>query len=316
MPALSVIVPAYSNATSVERAVAALHAAAAAVDGGAEIVVVMNRRIDGLGLGPDTRVLTAHGNLGFAAGVMRGVRETTGEWIAVVNDDCVVAPEALAAALRTGSAAPEIGSVAGLVLFADRPSIVNAAGIVVDVLGVAAERLVGAPASAAARSGDVFGCSGAFALYRRRMLDEVGGFDESFFAYLEDADIAWRAQAAGWRCVFEPAAHAVHAHSSVLGHGSHRKHFLVGRNRVRMLAKNATAAQLIRYGVAIVLYDVAYVAYAAARHRTLAPLLGRVAGLREWRRYRSVGAATRAPVRLARPQGLGAARRRDRVYRG
>lgn len=311
---LSVVVPAYSDAAAVGRSVAALEHAAAAVDDGVEILVVLNRPLGEIYGGGHVRFLPAHENLGFAGGVMHGVRHAEGEWIAVVNDDCVVEPSALRALLDAGRAEGRVGAVAGLMVFADRPSVVNAAGIVVDELGVASERLVGASVSAAQRA-NVFGASGGLALYRRAMLDDVGGLDESFFSYLEDADLAWRAQARGWRCVFEPEARALHAHSAVLGHASPAKHFLVGRNRVRMLAKNATADQLRRGGLAMFAYDVAYVLYALIRQGTLAPLRGRLAGLREWRFYRRLGAPTRARVELERPAGLRAALARDRVYR-
>jgi GT2 family glycosyltransferase len=161
----------------------------------------------------------------------------------------------------------------------------------------------------------VFGASGGFALYRRAMLDAVGGFDASFFAYLEDADLAWRAQMGGWRSVYTPEARALHRHSTVLGHGSQAKHALVGRNRVRMLAKNATGPQLRRHGTAMIAYDLAYVTYAALRGGTLAPLKGRIDGVRTWRRYRALGRGARRPVRFSAAGGLRAALRRDRAYR-
>jgi GT2 family glycosyltransferase len=312
---LSVVVPAYAEAAVVERSIGSLERAAELVGGTVEIILVLNRALEDIHVGSRTRILSNERNLGFAGGVMRGVRAAEGEWIAVVNDDCVVEPHALKALLDAGRADPRVGSVAGLVLFADRPQVVNAAGIVVDELGVASERLVGEPLVTAGPRADVFGGSGAFTLYRRAMLDDVGGFDESFLAYLEDADLAWRAQMAGWRCVFEPAARAYHAHSSVLGHGSRSKHFLVGRNRVRMLAKNASTAHLRRHAPAIAFYDLAYVAYAAVRYGALSPLAGRLVGLTEWRRYRRLGAARRAPIALAKPRGVLAALRRDRAYR-
>lgn len=315
MARLSVVVPVYAEAAVVEQTVLSLERAADGVDETVEILLVLNRAVGDIEAGRRTRILSSERNLGFAGGVMRGLRAAEGEWIAVVNDDCVVEPHALRALLDAGMADPGVGSVAGLVLFADRPGVVNSAGIVVDELGVASERLVGEPLGAGATPADVFGGSGTFTLYRRAMLDELGGFDESFFAYLEDADLAWRAQIAGWRCVFEPAARAHHAHSSVLGHGSHSKHFLVGRNRVRMLAKNATTAHLRRHGLAMAFYDLAYVAYSVVRYRTLAPLVGRLVGLGEWRRYRRLGAAHRAPIALAKHRGVVAALRRDRAYR-
>ena len=64
---------------------------------------------------------------------------------------------------------------------------------------------------------------------------------------------------AGWRCVYAPTAIVRHHHSASLGHGSPAKHFLVGRNRVRLLARNATASHLARHFVGMLAYDVAYV---------------------------------------------------------
>ena len=159
-------------------------------------------------------------------------------------------------------------------------------------------------------------------LYRREMLDSLGGLDRSFFAYLEDADLAWRARMAGWRCVLAPRAVALHRHSATLGHGSRAKHVLVGRNRVRMLAKNATARQLRRRLVGIVVYDLLYVAHEAVRGRTLAPLAGRLRGLARVALVPRRGpfGATRGPTaaaagtarRAAAQQGLPVGPRRPR----
>ena len=161
----------------------------------------------------------------------------------------------------------------------------------------------------------MFGASACVALYRRAMLDAIGGFDASFFAFGEDADVAWRARAAGWSCLYVPASVAYHHGSATAGEASALKYFLVGRNRMRLLAKNATRGQLARWGWAMALYDVAYVLFVAATDRTLSPLRGRLAGLREWRRYRRAGAAARGPAPLAPPTGALGAWRQRRAYR-
>ncbi len=254
--------------------------------------------------------------LGYAGAVERGLAVARGEWIALVNDDCLVEPGALAEMLDAGSVSPAIGSVAAQIRFADRPGTVNSAGIELDRLGIARERRLGEPALSVERSGiEVGGASGTLGLYRRAMVDEVGGFDGTFFAYLEDADLAWRAQMAGWRCVLAPRAVALHHHSATLGHGSAAKHRLVGRNRVRMLAKNATARRLRAGLVPILAYDLLYVAHVAVTGRTLAPLTGRLEGLVEWRRYRAAGRAGRRELELPQSPGLRAALARNRVYR-
>jgi len=67
---------------------------------------------------------------------------------------------------------------------------------------------------------EVFGPSACAALYRRAMLDAIGLFDETYFMYYEDVDLAWRAQQAGWRCLYVPKARVVHCHSATAGEGS------------------------------------------------------------------------------------------------
>jgi GT2 family glycosyltransferase len=249
---------------------------------------------------PEAIVIEERTNTGFAPAVAKAIAHSSGEWVALVNNDANLDPAALGALLAAGTQDPRIGSVAARILFSEQRDTVNSAGIVVDGLGVAFERLAGAPAATAVdASREVFGATGCVALYRRAMLDAVGGFDASFFAYLEDVDVAWRARAAGWRAVYEPAALAHHRGSASSKEGSAFKYRLVGRNRMRLLAKNATTAQLLRYGPLIVLFDLAYIAFAGLTGRTLAPLTGRLAGLREWRHYRAQGAPTRGVTPLA-----------------
>jgi GT2 family glycosyltransferase len=280
---------------------------------------VVNRQTarDGVRLGTTSEaiVIEPGRNLGFAAGVNAALALARGEWIMLVNDDCVVDRGAAAALLAAGQTAADVGSVAAQVRFADRPGTINSTGIQVDVLGVAAERLLGSRVSESEiELTEVFGASGTAGLYRRELLDDLGGFDESFFAYLEDADVAWRARMAGWRCLYAPEAIVYHRHSSSLGHGSPAKHFLVGRNRVRLIAKNATTAQLARYAAHIAAYDLAYVVFAAVQAKSIAPFTGRLAGLRHWRGDRLK--SSRQPVELAAPFGLRRARDRDRIYSG
>jgi len=318
---LSAIVVAFGKEALLEDCLSALGEALAHVDGETELIVVLNdvseavrervhRRVP--------RVVTVEGSpsLGFAAGVAAGLSRAQGEWIALVNDDCVLAPDALDEMLATGERHPDAGSVAAQIRFAGKPYTLNSAGIEIDDLGVARERGLGEPAvSVEAEAVDVFGASAALGLYRRAMLESVGGPDVSFFAYLEDADLAWRARMAGWTCVLAPRSAAAHHHSATLGHGSKAKHLLVGRNRVRMLAKNAAGRHLRRKLVQIVLYDLLYVAYAAAADRTLAPLVGRLRGLLDWRTYRAAGRPHRREITLSASPGVRGALRRRRAYR-
>lgn len=315
---LSAIVVAFGKERLLAECLESVQAALTRVGAASELVVVVNsasqRTRDRLAAGP-ALVVEGGPELGYAGAVERGVRASHGEWIALVNDDCVVRPDAFAELLAAGGGSAAIGSVAAQIRFADRPGTVNSAGIELDRLGVARERLLGRPAERVdAAVTEVWGASGTLGLYRRAMLDDLGGFDSSFFAYLEDADLAWRARMDGWRCVLAPRAIALHHHSATLGHGSAAKHRLVGRNRVRMLAKNATPRRLRRGLVPIAGYDLLYCGYAALTGRTLAPFAGRLEGIAEWRRYREAGSAGRREIDLPRSPGLRAALGRNRVY--
>ena len=315
---LAVIVVSYRRADLLDPCLQSVEEALRRVPPEAELIVVDNASHDGSAQlvrdsFPAARLIELPENIGFAGAVNRGTAATEAEWLALVNSDAVVMPDFLAELLAHAQN-EGVGSCAAQVRFSGRDEI-NSAGLDVDGLGVAHERLVGAPLEAAGGgSAEVFGASAGAALYRRAMLDDVGGFDASFFMYLEDVDLAWRARMAGWRCLYVPGAVAHHHHSASAGHGSSFKHFHVGRNRIRVLAKNADSRLLARRAPAILAYEVGYVTFAALAHRTLAPLRGRLRGLREWGAYRHLGAVTRRPLELGSPRGFRAALARRRAY--
>src|SRR5207237_5418060 len=89
------------------------------------------------------------------------------------------------------------------------------------------------------------------------------------FCYLEDADLAWRAQLAGWRAVYAPMARVTHWHSATSVEGSPFKSHLLGRNKVWLIAKNYPIPQLWYYLPLIVAYDVAAIIYSVFKHRDL-----------------------------------------------
>ena len=321
-PLLSAIVVSYRKGELLERCLRSAQVALSEIGGSTELILILNgassgERFAGEDLLENIDVVYEPENIGFAPAVSEGIRRARGEWVAFLNDDATIEQQAFARMLAAGSSAADVGSVAAQMRFSDRPQIINSAGIEVDRLGVASDRLLGEPLSASENEVvEVFGASGGCAAYRRAMLDDIGGFDESFFAYLEDVDVAWRARMKGWRCLYVPDAVALHQHSATLGHGSGRKYFLVGRNRMRLLAKNASSAQLRRNGLRILAHEIAYVAFVALAQLTLAPLRGRLVGLREWKHYRRAGAENRRAIPLPRSGGVRAALRRRRAWLG
>lgn len=319
MPSVAAIVVNYRRPDLLGPCLGSLERALARAGGG-ELIVVDNGSGDGSvdlvrDRFPGVRLVALPENRGFGAGVNAGLRHSSSEWVFLMNNDATAEADALAELLRVATSAPDIGSVAGQLRFAVRADMINSAGLEIDRLGIGYDRLVGAPISASEdRPVEVFGTSAGAALYRRAALDDVGGFDEHFFLFGEDADVAWRARMRGWRSLYAPRAVVHHHHSGSAIHHSSLKHFYVGRNRVRLLARNADGRLLLRYGAAMAAYDLAYVAFVAVRARSLAPLRGRLAGLREWREARRAGAALRRPVALAPVSGFRAALRRNRAW--
>ena len=105
------------------------------------------------------------------------------------------------------------------------------------------------------------------------------GFDESFFAYLEDVDLAWRARLAGWRCWYVAAAAVRHEHSATAIEGSPFKNFHLGRNKVLSILKNYPLPHLLLHAPFIVLYDLGAIPYTLVSRRDPSILLGRLAAL-------------------------------------
>ena len=319
-PTISAVVVTYRQRELLRRCLDSLNHALTFAGEPAEVIVVDNGEVGARDIvesaSPGARLILTEENLGFAGGVQRGIDVARGEWILLVNDDIELQAPAVAELLAAGRSEAHVGSVAAQMRFAHDPGTVNSAGLEVDCLGVAADRFVGRPVhEAGTEVCDVFGASAGAALYRAAMLRDIGGFDTSFFAFLEDVDIAWRARMCGWSARHAPGAVVLHEHSATAGHGSAFKWRLVGRNRMRLLAKNATTRQLARHAPRLVAGDLMYVLFVAVRHRSLAPLSGRLAGLSDWRRYRRAGAAQRRAVALAPPLGLAAALRRNRAWR-
>lgn len=248
-----------------------------------EIIVVDNGSADGSvawlnAQFPRIRVIANERNLGFAAAVNQGIRVGDSRYVVTLNNDTEPELGWLAALVGVADADLSVGMCASKMLFADRPVIINSAGICIDRAGIAWDRLGGELDNAAETvPAEVFGPCGGAALYRRAMLDSIGLFDEDFFAYLEDVDLAWRARRAGWRCQYVPGARVFHRHSATGVEGSPFKNYHLGRNKVWLIAKNYPFARLWHHIPALVLYDAASVVYTLlARHDTHA-LCGRLA---------------------------------------
>lgn len=245
---VTVVIPNWNRADMLCRCLSSLRSQTAP----ARIIVVDNGSTDGsLGLlaesFPEVQVIRFDRNRGFAAAVNAGIRACDCEFIALLNNDAE--PESGWLAALVGAAEGEgVGMVASKILDAADPQRIEGIGLEVDPAGnprqIGRGELDG-PGFSLPR--EVFGPIGAAALYRRALLDEVGLFDEDFDSYLEDVDLAWRARRAGWRCIYAPGAVVRHARASTARRIPRRIRYLVWRNFVWLVTKNAEPAALLRF---------------------------------------------------------------------
>ena len=195
---------------------------------------------------PQFKLLDERENLGFAEGCNRGIAVASGEWIAMLNNDAVAEPgwaEALVAAAVAGPS--ELGMLQSLMLFKQRPDVVNSAGIELDRHGGGIDRGEGAARSEAKLPAEIFCCCAGAAAYRRVMLEQVklnsGYFDKQHFMYSEDLDLGWRARLAGWSARYVPESVVLHRyHGSSDRHGPVWLRTMSTTNRVRTILKNGS----------------------------------------------------------------------------
>ena len=230
----------------------------------------------------DTRVVANNANLGFAPGCNQGIRASQADYLVMLNNDTRPEPAWLENLVVAAENDPSVGMVASKMLFAHRPEIINSAGIVMDWTGIAWDRRGGQLDTPAEEQPiEVFGPCGGAALYSRNMLETIGLFDEDFFMYLEDVDLACRARLAGWNCLLAPQARVLHAHSATAGEGSPFKSYQLGRNKIWTLVKNFPQPLLNDHLAQIIAYDLMAAGYGLATRRDAALLRGRMAALQQ-----------------------------------
>jgi GT2 family glycosyltransferase len=232
---------------------------------------------------PAWRVIYNSENVGFAAGQNQAISAASGEWLLCLNPDVVLDAGFIARLVGSGATHPEAGSLCGKLLRWN-PGGAPQRSRIIDSTGIYFTRNLrhldrGSEESDAGqydRPQWVFGATGAAVLFRRSFVDAVAVegqlFDEDFFAYREDADLAWRAQLMGWKCLYDPAAVAWHVRrvtperreqlpSSINWHSV--------KNRFLMRGKNASGFLCRRLFWPVLQRDLMVLGYALLRDRRL-----------------------------------------------
>lgn len=172
---------------------------------------------------PRVRLMALDRNTGFARGNNLAIEaaSTDSEWIALINPDAFAEPSWLESLLAAADRNPEFDIFAGKLVNATNPTLLDGAGDAYHISGLVWRMEHGCPVPASAdNEREVFSPCAAAALYRRSALDQVGGFDEDYFCYVEDVDLGFRLRLAGYRCLYVPRAIAHHIGSGTTG-GQH-----------------------------------------------------------------------------------------------
>jgi GT2 family glycosyltransferase len=207
-----------------------------------EVILVDNGSVDG---SPEmaerefeAKVIRNRENRGFCAANNQGIALARGEFIALLNNDAEAGSGWLLALLRACTSAPDVGMAASKVLVWENPRVIDKAGHLIFPDGQNRGRGSGAPdLGQFDREEEVLWPDGCAAMYRKEMLDQIGAFDEDFFAYGDDAELGLRGRIAGWRCIYTPLAVVRHHRGATLGKDSMRRLELIERNRLLLAVK-------------------------------------------------------------------------------
>jgi GT2 family glycosyltransferase len=243
---ITAIVPVWNGRELLERLLASLEAQTEAAG---ELLVVDNGSTDGapeLARTRGARVIPMGRNAGFAAAVNRGIRESRGEWIAVLNSDVELAPDYFARLLAAGSAGGWFAT--GKILAAGSGNRIDAT---FDALcrGGAAWRVGNGRADGPEFSvaSPIWSAPWTAALFRAELFQRVGLLEESFESYLEDVDFGLRSAAQSLAGQYVPEALAWHRGSATLGRWHPETVRRIARNQLLLLARHYPRRLLVRW---------------------------------------------------------------------
>lgn len=221
-------------------------------------------------------VIANSGNTGFAAAHNQAIRMTETDYCLILNPDVVLDPDYVKRTIEALENNPQAGSATGKLLFKADPTRIDSTGLTINKARRAFDRGAHQANDQYMHAEEVFGVSGAAAMYKREMINDISlngeFFDEDFFAYKEDVDVAWRAQLLGWKSVYEPTAIAFHERGWKEGSRSSKPLFvrrLSYINRYKMMVKNDDIKAIMKHLFPLLAYECLSFAYALLREPKL-----------------------------------------------
>jgi GT2 family glycosyltransferase len=265
-PCVSVIIANYNGKPYLEQALVALRDQTFR---DFEAIVVDNASTDGspqlvASEFPQVELVSLDENSGFAKANNIGIGRARGEFIALLNNDAMPAPSWLEELIAAARRHPEAGFFASQVELYYQPGLLDSAGDELSTAGTVFRRGHLQPAANYSQEEYVFGAQACAALYRRELLQRVGLLDEDFFCVYEDADLSYRAQLAGYKCLYVPRGKVRHRGGSTIGRFSRTYVYQSHRNVEYLLVKDLPTPILLRVLPAHAFYNLmAFVFFAS-----------------------------------------------------
>ena len=180
-----------------------------------EIIMVDNASTDGSveyvqEKYPSVKIIQTKENLGFAKGCNVGMRASNADYIVTLSNDTRVEQKWLEELVKVAETDEKIGICGSKLILMDTPTIYNSAGFFIILNALIYDRAPSKKVGRYEKLEQVDGVCAASALYRKKMLDEIGLFDERFFFGHDDIDLSWRAKHAGWKAMYVPTSVCYH----------------------------------------------------------------------------------------------------------
>ena len=187
---------------------------------------------------PNVHLIAFTENVGFAVANNIAISKCRSKYVVLINNDATAEPDWLKTLVDAMEAHPEVGMAASKMVYDSDPEIIDRAGDSYSIMGAGILRGRGASADSFSTQAKIFGACAGAAIYRKKMLDTIGLFDDDFFLINEDVDLSFRAQLAGYQCLYVPRAVVRHKASQTIGRDSDTSVYYGHRNLEWVYVKN------------------------------------------------------------------------------